>query len=47
MLQKKREAGDHVRYLDLREHGNMSRLFNDCQEAPNLRLMYWPARDPS
>ena len=42
MLAKKRAASDEVRYLDLREYGNMSRLINDNQEAPNLQLLMWP-----
>ena len=33
------------RYIDLKEHGNMMRLINDCHEAPNLQLMYWPELD--
>ena len=31
VLALKRSAGDEVRYLDLREHGNLARLFNDEQ----------------
>ena len=42
MMERKRQANDEVRYLDLREYGNMSRLINDNQEAPNLQLLYWP-----
>ena len=32
-------------YIDLKEHGNIMRLINDCQEAPNLQLIYWPELD--
>ena len=48
MLQRKRALGDEVRYIDLREHGNMMRLVNDETEAPNVHLMYWPEerKDP-
>ena len=45
LLALKRAAADDVMYLDLREQGNMMRLINDCQEAPNLQLMYWPELD--
>ena len=42
MLEKKRAANDELRYVDLKEYGNMTRLINDSQEAPNLALLYWP-----
>ena len=42
MLLRKRRARDEVRYIDLREYGNMMRLINDNTEAPNLQLFYWP-----
>ena len=45
LLRLKREAGDDVLYLDLKQQGNMMRLINDSQEAPNLQLMYWPELD--
>ena len=45
LLQLKRAAQDDVMYIDLREYGNMMRLINDCHEAPNLQLMYWPELD--
>ena len=32
-------------YIDLKEHGNIMRLINDCHEVPNLQLMYWPELD--
>ena len=34
-------------FIDLKEHGNIMRLVNDCHEAPNLQLMYWPELDVS
>jgi hypothetical protein len=45
LLQLKRAAEDDVRYIDLKVYGNMMRLINDCHEAPNLQLMYWPELD--
>ena len=42
LLQLKRAAGDNVMYIDLREHGNMMRLINDCHEAPNLQARLQP-----
>lgn len=45
LLQLKRAAGDDVMYIDLKEHGNIMRLINDCHEVPNLQLMYWPELD--
>ena len=42
VLALKRQVGDEVRYLDLREHGNLSRLFNDEQIRPSMALMAWP-----
>jgi len=42
MLERKRRAHDDVLYVDLRAHGNMTRLFNDEQDDPPLRLFYWP-----
>lgn len=45
LLQLKRAANDDVMYIDLRQYGNMMRLINDCHEAPNLQLVYWPEHD--
>lgn len=45
MLQLKREANDPVQYIDQHNHGNMMRLINDSQAAPNLQILYWPATD--
>jgi len=42
MLSQKRAAEDEVRYLDLHEYGNITRLVNDEQLAPNLEGLYWP-----
>lgn len=39
LLQLKRAMQDDVMYIDLRQYGNMMRLINDCNEAPNLQLM--------
>ena len=41
----KRRLGDNLCYIDCRTHGNLMRLVNDCQEAPNLQLLYWPPPD--
>ena len=32
-LERKREAGDLIRFLDCREYGNLLRLLNDCSEV--------------
>ena len=36
---------DPLQYIDCRTHGNLMRLINDSQEAPNLALLYWPPPD--
>ena len=46
-LERKKASGDSFRYIDCREHGNMMRLLNDCQDAPNCELMAWPRPDPA
>lgn len=42
MLASKRASGDDVRFIDCREYGNLLRLVNDCTEAPNCTLSYYP-----
>jgi SET domain-containing protein len=34
-----------VRFLDLKEYGNLARLVNDEQLRPNLQLYPWPILD--
>ena len=34
LLQLKRAAGDDVLFIDLKEHGNIMRLINDCRRRP-------------
>ena len=47
MLERKRLARDELRYIDLREYGNLMRLLNDEQMDPPLRLVYWPPAPPA
>ena len=47
MLERKRQARDELRYIDLREYGNLMRLLNDEQINPPLRLVYWPPAPPA
>ena len=44
-MEAKARLGDPMQYIDCRTHGNLMRLMNDCEEAPNLQLFYWPPPD--
>ena len=44
-MEAKARLGDMMQYIDCRTHGNVMRLINDCEEAPNLQLLYWPPPD--
>ena len=44
-LELKRTYDDAVRYIDCREYGNMIRLMNDCEQASNCEVLYWPPVD--
>ena len=44
-LALKRKHNEYVRYIDCREHGNLLRLMNDCEQAANCEVLYWPPLD--
>jgi hypothetical protein len=42
LLQAKREAGDDLVHLDMREAASLGRLVAGCTEASNLEISAWP-----